>query len=86
MKAALITEEQIEAICNLLDGVIIASPPSLIDHALAVVRSLKVQEPVAYGHQDSHGDITDCLKNKSIDKCRDNAIDYDIPLYAGETK
>lgn len=87
MKVALITEEQIKAIEDALmagrSTMLGKLPNNAIDttvKALAAVKSLKVQAPVAYGYKDKHGDIADCLRNKHTD----DEFPYDVPLYAGE--
>ena len=74
MKAAIITEDQIKAIEELLDRVVMASPPALIDEALAIVKSLKVQEPVAWFDYDSSAQLWVQVYPNT----------YGKPLYAGE--
>ena len=81
MKAALITEEQIKTIEDAFNLLEYYYPCDCWhEEALAIVKSLKVQEPVAYGYKDKHGDIADCLRNKHAD----DKFPYDVPLYAGE--
>lgn len=57
MKAALITEEQIKAIEDALEMVLVSSECGAYFDALAIVKSLKVQEPVAWFDYDSSAQI-----------------------------
>lgn len=69
MKAALITEEQIDAIQSAL--ALADVNPSFIDDALAIVQSLKVQEPVVW-------------KDRTYGNLHHQDWGKSIPLYAGE--
>ncbi|CAB4121874.1 hypothetical protein UFOVP20_19 [uncultured Caudovirales phage] len=76
MKAALITEEQIKAIQDALSVV----EGSLIARGvLDIMKSLKVQEPVAWGVESESGDIIDCITPAMY---LNQPGDYAIPLYA----
>lgn len=77
MKASLITEEQIKAIEDALETMC-KSDSGWLDgiEALTIVRSLKVQEPVAliaFIHPDHFNDVCDKANGNSS-----------TPLYAGE--
>ena len=81
MKAALITEEQIKAIEYALD---LASDLSTLERindvymeALAIVKSLKVQEPVAWWNSTKDSVSTDPSYRKNTE-CK--------PLYAKESE
>lgn len=78
MKAAIITAEQIKAIEDVLEDAFdecVKPTTSKIKYALAIVKSLKVSEPVAWKELDT----TFCSASKSL--CDD---ENPIPLYAGE--
>ena len=82
MKAALITEEQIKDILYALEscqetGWTTAYDENAVDEALAIVRSLKVSEPVAWiGHS---GNLT-----YSVNSLMPSVQHLAKPLYAGE--
>ena len=87
MKAALITEEQIKAIRDTLEFVdaYFKSRPAFkkmlgiayMDKALAIVKSLKVQEPVAWLDPL-------CQENDRDIACHWENDVFTQPLYAGE--
>ena len=86
MKYALISEEQIKQIKWVLDNIL--TPQSLeplnpyaVMQTLSVLRSLKPQEPVAYGLETDSGDVIDCITPAIY---HDNNGEYTIPLFALE--
>lgn len=89
MKAALITEEQIKAIEDTLEFVdaYFESRPAFkkmlgiahMDKALGIVKSLKVQDPVAWKKTVNGSEIT---RSKTIA----NDLKFNVELYAGEQR
>ena len=72
MKAALITEEQIKKVEAALEMVLVSSECEEYFKALAIVKSLKVQEPV--GFKQSHSNAISWHESGL----------FPIPVYAGE--
>lgn len=86
MKAAIITEEQIKAIENAMmyfvcgDDGKTSTGRYQADKVFDIVKSLKVQEPVAWGLLVVD-EVVDCICPEEHDK---EEGEYKIPLYAGE--
>lgn len=80
MKAALITEEQIKAIEHVLHNIAFsnAALPHKLKEALAIVRSLKVSEPVAWRNRQVPDEF---YEYEQLDPMWHH---HYRPLYAGE--
>ena len=81
MKAALITEEQIKAIEDALEMVLVSSECDTYIKALDIVKSLKIQEPAAWGYIREDHLILDVICPFEHESWEG---EYTIPLYSGE--
>ena len=77
MKYALISEDQITSIEYALND----QDRHEVLQALAIIYSLKPQEPVAYGLETDSGDVIDCITPAIY---HDDNGEYSIPLFALE--
>ena len=76
MKYALISEEQIKQIEDVLKCWCIPLHEESLQDALETLRSLKPQEPVSYGYKGLNDEIMDCAIAEDAEYC--------IPLFALE--